>query len=59
MKLRRAKIELDHDEISLLCSHHPDEYEPTIVEIGGKEYLGNLTIEKVKNTYIIKLQIKP
>ena len=58
MKLRRARIELSYDEMDLICSHHPDDLEPTLVEIGGKEYLGQISVSRSKNTYTIKIIIQ-
>lgn len=58
MRLRRARLELSYDELELICSHHPDDLDPTIVEMNDKEYVGDLKVEKHKNTYIIRLTIK-
>lgn len=57
MILRRAKIELEYDEKTIACEHHPgDKLEPTLVIIDGKEYLGNISVELKKDTYIIKFK---
>jgi hypothetical protein len=58
MKLRRARIELDYDELKVLCHHYAiDKEEPTMVEINGKEYPAILHVEKTNGSFFIKLDI--
>ena len=57
MILRRARIELEYDEQTITCSHHPgDKVEPTLVIIDGKEYLGHVSVEIDGDTYIVKFK---
>ena len=67
MKLRRARVELDYDDISVVCDHHPDytgtyittrPEEQTIFILNGKEYLADIDIEVHGDTYIVKFTKK-
>lgn len=55
MKLRRAKVELEYDEKTIMCNHHPDEQiEPTLIVMNGHEYTGHLSVEFEKDTYVVR-----
>jgi hypothetical protein len=58
MILKRAHIELDDDTDKVLCHHYAvDSEEPTVVEINGREYPAVLTVNKIDNTYYIRLDV--
>lgn len=59
MELIRAKIELDYDNLKILCFHYAhNKEEPTIIEIDGQERSGGIQVYKNGDSYIIKIDIK-
>ena len=58
MMVRRVKVELEDGEKTISCHYYnyPNDIEPTIVIIDGKEYLGELDIEKDDGYYVIRFK---
>jgi hypothetical protein len=58
MSVKRARVELDYDDLRLLCNHYPIDLEdPTMIEIDGEEYIGVINVSRKKNSFIIKIDI--
>lgn len=53
MLLHKAKIELEYDEDLIICDHYLYDKNPTLIIINGKEYVGDITVELDKDTYIV------
>ena len=56
MTVNRAKIEIEYDKKILTGYYFKNR--PSVIEIDGQEYDGRINMERVNNTFKIKIQIK-